>query len=68
MAAQRGVVLPLITLSGNVHGLHVIEAISEDQTFHDAFGRPRMDTYRISLKRYAGGGFSPIAIVASLFG
>jgi phage protein U len=33
-------VLPLITLAGNVYGLHVIEGVSEDQSFHDALGHP----------------------------
>lgn len=67
-AAQSGTVLPLITLAGNVYGLHVVEGVSEDQSFHDALGRARMDVYRLRLKRYAGGGFSPVSIVQSLFG
>lgn len=67
-AAQAGTVLPLITLSGNVYGLHVIEGVSEDQSFHDALGQPRKDMFRLRLKRYAGGGFSPISVVATLFG
>ncbi|QDC00378.1 phage tail protein [Mesorhizobium sp. 8] len=67
-AAQSGAVLPLITLAGNVYGLHVVEGVSEDQSFHDALGRPRMDVFRLRLKRYAGGGFSPISVVATLFG
>lgn len=67
-AALSGTVLPLVTLAGNVYGLHVVEGVSEDQSFHDALGRPRKDVFRLRLKRYAGGGFSPISIVASLFG
>lgn len=67
-AAAQGTVLPLITLAGNVYGLHVIEGVSEDQSFHDAFGQPRQDAFRLRLKRYAGGGFSPISVVATLFG
>lgn len=67
-AAQAGLVLPLITLAGNVFGMHVVEMVSEDQSFHDRLGRPRKDVFRIGLKRYAGGGFSPISVVQTLFG
>lgn len=67
-AAAAGAVLPLITLGGNVYGMHVIEGVSEDQSFHDATGRPRMDVFRIRLKRHMGGFASPISIVATLFG
>lgn len=67
-AARTGMVLPLITLSGNVYGLHVIEGVSEDQSFHDALGLPRKDVFRLRLKAYTGGAFSPISIVATLFG
>jgi phage protein U len=67
-AAAAGLVLPLVTLAGNVFGLHVIEQVSEDQSFHDRLGRPRMDVFRIGLKRYTGGGFSPLSIVRTLFG
>ncbi|HMR62284.1 phage tail protein, partial [Amaricoccus sp.] len=31
-AAQSGLVLPLITLGGNVYGMHVVEMVSEDQS------------------------------------
>lgn len=67
-AAASGAVLPLITLGGNVYGMHVIEGVSEDQSFHDASGRPRMDVYRLRLRRYTGGSFSPISVVQSIFG
>lgn len=67
-AAQSGLVLPLITLGGNVYGMHVVEMVSEDQSFHDRLGRPRKDVFRIGLKRYAGGGFSLISVVQTLFG
>lgn len=67
-AALDGRPLPLITLAGNVYGMHVIESVSEDQSFHDRLGRPRMDVFRIGLKRYVGGGFSPMSIVQTLFG
>ena len=67
-AAQSGLVLPLVTLGGNVYGMHVVEMVSEDQSFHDRLGRPRKDVFRIGLKRYAGGGFSLISVVQTLFG
>lgn len=67
-AAASGTVLPLITLAGNVYGLHVIEGVAEDQSFHDALGQPRQDVFRLRLKRYAGGGFSPVSVVSTLFG
>lgn len=67
-AAMAGSVLPLITLSGNVYGLHVIEGVSEDQTYHTAMGLPRMDVFRIQLRRYMGGNFSPVSVIQSLFG
>lgn len=67
-AALAGTVLPLITLAGNVYGMHVVEGVSEDQSLHDALGRPRMDVFRLRLKRYAGGSFSPVSVVQTLFG
>ena len=67
-AAQAGLVLPLIALSGNVYGMYVVELVSEDQSYHDRRGMPRRDVFRIGLKRYTGGGFSPISIVQTLFG
>lgn len=67
-AALSGTVLPLLTLAGNVYGLHVIEGISEDQTYHSRFGQPQMDVFSIQLKSYTGGNFSPVSIVQSLFG
>jgi phage protein U len=67
-AAAEGAVLPLITLAGNVYGLHVIETVSEDQSFHDRLGMPRKDLFRLGLKRYSGTAFSPISIVQTLFG
>ena len=67
-AARAGSVLPLVTLGGNVFGMYVVEGVNEDQSFHDATGRPRKDVYSIELKRYIGSGFTPISIVQSLFG
>ena len=67
-AARAGTVLPLVTLGGNVYGLYVVEGVHEDQSYHDASGRPRRDVYSIELRRYIGSGFSPISIIQSLFG
>jgi phage protein U len=67
-AATSGTVVPLVTLGGNVYGLYVIEGVSEDQSYHDANGRPRKDVFRIRLKRYNGGNFSPVSIIETLFG
>lgn len=67
-AAAVGTILPLITLAGNVYGMHVIENVSEDQSFHDRVGRPRKDVFRLELKRFQGKGFAPMSIVTTLFG
>lgn len=67
-AAKSGAVLPLISLGGNVFGMYVTEFVGEDQSFHDRLGQPRKDVYRIGLKRYTGGGFSPGSVISSLFG
>lgn len=67
-AAQAGLVLPLVTLGGNVYGIYVIEMVSEDQSYHDARGMPRKDVFRLGLKRFPGGAFSMISIVQTLFG
>jgi phage protein U len=67
-AALTGAVLPLVTLGGNVFGMYTIEGVSEDQSFHDALGRPRRDVYSIELRRFPGNSFSPLSIIQSLFG
>ena len=67
-AARDGAVLPLVTLGGNVFGMYVVEGVSENQSFHDAAGRPRRDVYTVSLKRFIGNNFSPVSIIQSLFG
>jgi phage protein U len=68
-AAKAGMVLPLVTLSGDVRDcLYVIEGIAEDQSYHDARGIPRKDVYRIRLRHYPGGKMSAFSIVQSLFG
>lgn len=66
--AKSGEVLPLVTLAGNVHGMYVIEMVSEDQTYHNRHGMPRKDVYRLGLRKFRGGQFSVVSIVQSLFG
>jgi uncharacterized protein len=67
-AALAGSPLPLISLGGQVFGMHVIEMVSEDRSFIDRLGRPRKDVFRIGLKRYTGTGFSPVSVIQTLFG
>lgn len=67
-SATLGLVLPWITLAGDVFGMHTIEGVASDETYHDKDGRPRKNVYSIKLRRYTGGSFSPIAIVQTLFG
>lgn len=67
-AAIDGAVLPLVTLGGNLFGMYIVERVSEDQSYHDAVGRPRRDRYSIDLRRFVGSDFSPISIVQALFG
>ncbi|MDQ0510872.1 phage tail protein [Ancylobacter amanitiformis] len=63
-----GAVLPLVSLAGNVYGLHVVTSVGEDQSYHDRYGMPRMNVFRIGLRRFAGGSFSPVSIAGALFG
>lgn len=55
-AAIAGIPMMLVTAAGSVHGMHTIQGVGEDQTFHDAQGRPRQDAYDIKLKKYSAGG------------
>lgn len=53
--ALLAVPLPLIDGRGRVHGLWVIEEISETQTVFAAQGAPRKQEFDIRLTRYDGG-------------
>ncbi len=67
-AALKGVALMMVSLGGVIFGYHTIQAISEDRSYHDAFGRPRRDAYRIKLLRYTGTpAASPLNSFVSLF-
>lgn len=66
-AARSGRPLTLVTGAGDVGGKFVVQSISEDWTFIDAQGRPRRDAYKISLKRYTGGGGGLGGILTRLF-
>lgn len=66
-AAENGQPLPLVNLAGNIFGQHVVEGVDEDRTFLDASGQPMRDAYSLSLRRYVGGGFSPLSVLIGLF-
>lgn len=51
-AAMAGEPLMLVSLGGNIYGLHTIEGISEDRAFIDRSGLPRKNAYTIDLKRF----------------
>ena len=55
-AAKAGRPLMLVTRSGSVRGMHVIEGVSEDMSEHTRRALPRRNAYQISLKRYSGAG------------
>ena len=53
-AALAGRPLMLVTRSGRVHGLHVVEKVSEGRKNIRGDGLARVNTYKITLKRYSG--------------
>lgn len=55
-AAIAGLPLMLVTGAGRVHGLHVVEAVTEARTFVRADGLARRNGYDIKCKRYHGSG------------
>lgn len=68
-AAAAGLTLPLISLAGAVYGMHIIEGVQDDQSFHDANGLPRKNVYRLRLKYNPDGeATSSLSIVTTLFG
>ena len=62
-AAIAGIPLMLVTLAGDVKGLHVIQSVGEDRTEHTRKALPRRNAYRIDLLRYTG----PVSAALSLF-
>ncbi|WP_107992062.1 phage tail protein [Breoghania corrubedonensis] len=67
-AAQTGVALMMVSLGGTIFGYHTIQSISEDRSYHDAFGQPRKNAYRIKLLRYTETpAASPLNSFVTLF-
>lgn len=52
--ASTGSPMPLVSLGGNIYGLFVVIGLKEDQATFNAQGLPRMDKYRLRLRRYPG--------------
>lgn len=52
--AKAGLPLMLVTLAGSVHGMHVIQGISEDRSEHTRKALPRRNAYQIDLTKYEG--------------
>lgn len=67
-AAMVGLALPLISLAGAVYGMHVIEGVEDDQSYHDVNGLPRKDIYRLRLRYTSDDPGAPISIVSTIFG
>jgi phage protein U len=61
-----GRVMPLVTGSGHVLGLYVVESVSEDMSHHTGDGSPRKVDYTIKLKRATGGGSGLAGIAAQM--
>lgn len=67
-AALAGLALPLISLAGAVYGMHVIEGVDDDQSYHDANGLPRKNVYRLRLRYTPEDPGAAISIVSTIFG
>lgn len=65
MAAKNGVPLVLVARSGRVYGLHAIQKISEDQSFHDRSGEAQRNAWTIELKKI-GFGWSLMSLLRGL--
>ncbi len=73
MMADFGYPLPLVSGTGRVLGLWVIESIEDTGTRHFKDGYPRLVTFSVSLKKYGDGSglfgaLTKISKVVSLFG
>ena len=55
-SAQFGMPLMLVTLNGNVHGLHVVFGINEDRSNIRFDGMAAKNSYEIQLRRYTPSG------------
>lgn len=58
-AAMAGTIMRLVALNGSVYGQFVVEGVDEEQTYMDANGNARQNTYSLSLRRYFGNGLTP---------
>lgn len=71
--ADFGYPLPLITGTGRVLGLWIIESLDETGTNHFKDGYPKLTTFTIGLKQYGDGtgllgNLTKLSKVISLFG
>lgn len=62
LAAKNGIPLMLVSLGGNVFGLHTIQKVEEDRAYHDRTGTPGRNAYSIEIKR-VGSGFSLLSLL-----
>ena len=67
-SAQTGIILPLLTLAGDVFGNFRIESVDEDQSYHTRYGLPRRNEFSIALKKHVGRLANMPSIVETLFG
>jgi len=59
-SALNGTPLMLVTRAGGIHGMHVIQSVSEGRSLIDAKGLPHKSEYTINLQKTsgtAGGSF-----------
>lgn len=71
--ADLGRPLLLVTGTGRVLGMWVIEAVEDTGTKHFKDGYPKMTTFNVSLKKYSDGagiigGLTKLSKLVSLFG
>jgi phage protein U len=71
--ADFGRALPLITGTGRLLGMWVIESIDDTGTNHFKDGYPKLTTFNITLKKYGDGagiigGLTKLSKLVSLFG
>lgn len=65
LAAKNGVPLPLVSLGGRIFGLHAIQKVDDDRSFHDRRGEPARQAYSIELRK-VGFGFSLVSLLGGL--
>lgn len=55
LAARTGIPLMLVSRGGKVFGLHAIQKVDEDRSYHAGDGAPGRNAYSIELKRMSAG-------------